>query len=99
MDAVTKRWIRNASDERAAANGYYFDERRGEHVVKFFERFLRLYEGDAAGQAFTPQDWQADLLYRAFGWVKEFAASVKSLRSCRRKTARARRARAWACTY
>jgi phage terminase large subunit-like protein len=84
MDAVTKRWIRNASDERAAANGYYFDERRGEHVVKFFERFLRLYEGDAAGQAFTPQDWQADLLYRAFGWVKDSDFWSKTIRRFRK---------------
>ncbi|MCI0352271.1 MAG: terminase large subunit [Acidobacteriales bacterium] len=69
IDTVTKRWIRNASDERAAANGYRFDESRAEHVVKFFERFLRLYEGEFAGQPFIPQDWQIDVLSRCFGWV------------------------------
>ncbi len=63
-------WIRNAADERAAANGYTFDESKGQRVVDFFKRFLRLYEGEYAGQSFIPQDWQADLLMRAFGWVK-----------------------------
>lgn len=71
MDDLTRRWIRNAADERAAANGCYFDERRGEHVVKFFEQFLHFYEGTGfAGKPFIPQDWQADLLYRVFGWVR-----------------------------
>lgn len=71
MDLTTRQWIRNAADERAVANGCRFDEARGEHVVKFFEKFLRLYEGDFAGQKFIPQDWQADLLYRVFGWVRD----------------------------
>lgn len=70
MDNLSRRWIRNAADERAVANGCYFDERRGEHIVKFFETFLRLYEGEFAGQRFIPQDWQSDLLYRVFGWVR-----------------------------
>lgn len=70
MDEVTKRWIRNASDERAVANGCRFDEARGQHVVSFFEKFLRLYEGEFAGERFVPQDWQADLLMRCFGWVR-----------------------------
>lgn len=69
VNDLTRRWIRNASDERAAFNGCRFDEARAAHVVKFFEKFLRLYEGEFAGQRFVPQDWQADLLSRCFGWV------------------------------
>ncbi|WP_254509879.1 terminase large subunit [Anatilimnocola floriformis] len=70
MDTLTKRWILNAADERAVANGCRFDEKRGQKVVSFFERFLHLYEGEFAGQRFVPQDWQADLLMRCFGWVR-----------------------------
>lgn len=70
IDAVTKRWIRNASDERAASNGCRFDEVRGQHVIDFCERYLRLYEGEHAGQPLVPRDWQREVLMRLFGWVK-----------------------------
>lgn len=83
-DNLTQRWIRNAADERAVTNGCYFDESRGEHVVKFFESFLRLYEGDFAGQRFIPQDWQADLLYRVFGWVRYSAHWQRPVRRFRK---------------
>ena len=71
VDETTKKWIRNAADERAAANGCYFDEAAGQRVVDFFEQFLRLYEGERfAGQPFLLLDWQRDLLMRAFGWLR-----------------------------
>lgn len=70
IDAVTKRWIRNASDERAAANGCRMDESRGLFVIDWIERCCRLYEGETAGQQFTCMPWQRDLLMRLFGWVK-----------------------------
>jgi DNA phosphorothioation-dependent restriction protein DptG len=44
VDSVTARWVRNASDELAIARGCRFDERRGQHVIDFFERFLKLYK-------------------------------------------------------
>lgn len=50
MDAVTKRWIRNPSDERAAKNGCRVDEARGAYAVWWIERYCRLYEGDDAGK-------------------------------------------------
>ena len=70
MDRSTRKWIRNASDERAAANGCRFDERRAAHICEFFPRYLRLYEGEFAGQPFDLQCWQAEALSRAFGWLK-----------------------------
>jgi phage terminase large subunit-like protein len=83
VDSVTARWVRNASDELAIARGCRFDERRGQHVIDFFERFLKLYEGDFAGQSFIPQDWQADLLMRCFGWVfhsEHFGRDIRRFR-------------------
>lgn len=70
VDAVTRRWIRNAADERAAANGCTFDEARGEHVLNFARKYLRLYEGDKAGQVLEPMGWQVEVTMRLFGWVR-----------------------------
>ena len=71
VDALTKRWTRNGSDERAAAEGYRFDERRGQFGVDWMAEYLRLYEGEWAGQPFECRDWQYDATMRLFGWVKE----------------------------
>ena len=70
VDRLTKRWIRNESDERAAAAGYRFDEGRGQFVVDWMAEYLRLYEGEWAGQPFECRDWQLDATLRLFGWVK-----------------------------
>lgn len=49
-DALTTAWIRNPSDERAAANGCRFDVERGLWTVWWIERHCRLYEGEQAGE-------------------------------------------------
>ncbi|KKM65639.1 hypothetical protein LCGC14_1489260 [marine sediment metagenome] len=49
-DRLTKRWIRNESDERAAAAGYRFDAERGAWTVWWIERYCRLYQGEWAGE-------------------------------------------------
>ncbi len=68
LDTTTKRWIRNASDEKAAAAGYVFDESWGQFVVDWMYDHLCLYEGDCAGQPFECVDWQYDVTMRLFGW-------------------------------
>lgn len=68
-DAETRRWIRNASDEKAAGNGCRFEEARGQFVVDWVERYCRLYEGDWAGQPMRLTDWQRDSTLRLFSWV------------------------------
>jgi phage terminase large subunit-like protein len=70
IDKVTRKWIRNASDERAASRGCRFVQSRADHVIEFFAKFLRLYEGDHAGEAFALLPWQVEILSRIFGWVK-----------------------------
>lgn len=89
-DSLTTRWIKNASDERAVANGCRFDERRGQHVIDFAEKYLRLYEGDFAGQPFSPMEWQREAVMRMFGWVKLSARWGREIR-------RFNRASIWAC--
>lgn len=71
-DEVTKRWMRDASDELAVRNGCWFDEARGQFVVDWFRDYLRFYEGECAGQPFdlTVMPWQYELVMRLFGWVR-----------------------------
>ncbi len=83
MDRLTKRWIRDVSDERAARNGCRFDEARANHVCEFFESELVLYEGEQAGQPFRLMEWQVDFLMRLFGWVQhsdQYGRSVRRFR-------------------
>ena len=49
-DAVTRRWVRNRSDELAIENGCRFDVLAGAWAVFWIERYCRLYEGDQAGE-------------------------------------------------
>ncbi len=50
IDRTTKLWIRNRSDELAAANGCKFDPERAAYAVWWIERYCRLYEGDQSGE-------------------------------------------------
>jgi len=67
---ITKRWTRNESDALAVAEGYWFDEARGQFVVDWMAEYLRLYEGDWAGEPFECRDWQYEATMRLFGWVR-----------------------------
>ncbi len=66
---LTRRWIKNASDERAVANGCRFDERRAMHAVEWVQGYCHLYEGDQAGELIELRDWALDFYMRLFGWV------------------------------
>lgn len=70
VDAVTRRWIRNAVDERAAQEGCKFDEERGLFTVDWVQDFCTLYEGDKAGQPMLLDDWQFEYFMQVFGWVR-----------------------------
>lgn len=70
IDHKTKSWIRNVSDERAAAAGCRFDADRGQFVVDWIETYCRLYEGDSAGEPLILLDWARDVVMRLFGWVR-----------------------------
>lgn len=68
VDRITKRWIQNASDERAAREGCRFDLAAAEEVWNFFESWLVLsHEG--TGVPLTLLKWQRDeFLGPLFGW-------------------------------
>ena len=49
MDEITRNWIRDAGDEKAAANGCKMDLLKGGWTVFWIERYCSLYEGEYAG--------------------------------------------------
>jgi phage terminase large subunit-like protein len=53
VEKITRRWIRNVSDEKAFAAGCRFHLERACYVVWWIERYCRLYEG---------QDWAGEPL-------------------------------------
>lgn len=65
-----KKWIKNAHDERAVANGCVFDERAAMNVVDFFATCLRHSKGsDWGGKPFILLPWEIDdVVYPVFGW-------------------------------
>lgn len=69
-DNLTKRWIWNAADERAARDGCRFDEARGQHFVDVCEQYFVLWEGEFAGQPAVCTNWEYDCMMRLFGWVR-----------------------------
>lgn len=48
--------------------GLRFSEERALHVLEFFENFLKLPDGDAAGKPFVLQPWQIFVVASLFGW-------------------------------
>ncbi len=66
----TKQWTRNASDEKAVADGCIFDPSWGQFVVDWLQENLCLYEGEWAGEPFVCHDWQYEVTMRLFGWKK-----------------------------
>lgn len=72
VDDITKRWTRSEADERAVADGHWFDQDAGLHVCQFFERYLRHTMGQHAGKPFELLDWQRDdILMPLFGWKRK----------------------------
>jgi phage terminase large subunit-like protein len=59
---ITTDWTLNASDEKAVANGCWFDPLVGGYVVWWIERYCRLYEGDHAGEPMVLRGLHSDAL-------------------------------------
>lgn len=52
------------------ASEYYFDERAAKVAVLFFERLLKHYKGEWAGQLFKLPPWQHKIIRDIFGWKR-----------------------------
>jgi hypothetical protein len=55
---TTRNWIRNANDEAAVNEGYWFDEKAAKRVCDFFETCLCHTDGEYAGRPFILLDWE-----------------------------------------
>lgn len=84
IDIITKDWIRNASDERAARNGCRFDPDRAQWAINWIQKYCRLYEGEYAGQPLVLKDWALEAVSRIFGWVKYSEDWKREIRRFRR---------------
>jgi phage terminase large subunit-like protein len=84
IDSLTREWIRNASDEKAALNGCRFDGERGQFVVDWIQKCCVLYEGERAGQPMILDDWQYEVTMRLFGWVRWSSDWNREVRRFRR---------------
>jgi phage terminase large subunit-like protein len=58
------------SEAAEAGIDFYFNDRKAEHVVEFFERFLNHSKGRFAGRSFILLPWQRKILEDIFGWVR-----------------------------
>ena len=70
VDSVTKQWIRNANDERAAQEGCRFSEKRGQFAVDWVSNYCHLYEGSQAGKLMVLEDWQYEWFMQLYGWLR-----------------------------
>jgi phage terminase large subunit-like protein len=84
IDKLTREWIRNAADERAAKDGCRFDAERARWAVDWIQKFCYLYEGEFAGQKMVLRDWQLEAVMRIFGWVKRSEEWGREIRRFRR---------------
>lgn len=69
MNAITKAAIRNDSDRRCAAKGYYYDPAAPERYRGFCRNVIRQSKGRWAGKPLELLDWQyEDVIKPVFGW-------------------------------
>lgn len=84
VDKITKRWIKNAADEHAAEHlGMRFDESRVDHLYQCLMDHVVLWEGERAGQFWSPLGWHHETLAPVFGWVRQsehFGREVRRFR-------------------
>ena len=58
-------WLDTAEDD-----GFYLDHKKGMHIIKFFETFLKHTKGEYAGKAFVLSPFQQFTLYNIYGWLE-----------------------------
>jgi len=68
IDADTKNWILDASDERAARAGMVMDLEAAAHHIDWIENNCCLYEGEKAGQLIVLIPAHRLFITRLFGW-------------------------------
>jgi len=73
MPIAPRKKLPRISKAEAIATGkkYYFDPRKAQHAVDFFENFLIHSKGQFAGEPFILLPWQKhDIIEELFGWMR-----------------------------
>lgn len=88
MDALTKSWLRNPADEKAAAAGMKFDLIRAAWNVWWIGRYCRLYEGSHAGEPVVLRGAHSQPLFAsqkawAHGGKTETVQFIRDYMACR----------------
>lgn len=68
MKKPPDKWVRNASDRQAIAEGCYWSQDDADHICDFFETFLSVTTGRLAGEPFKLFPWEREYLSRLNGW-------------------------------
>lgn len=69
-DRKVKRWYRHLAEEiKEPTNEWYYDAARAQHVIDFFQVFLRHSKGRWGGQLIKLELWQMAMLAGLFGFV------------------------------
>lgn len=74
-EIVAGPWVRLACERHlrdrdlGSLRGLTFSDKRADHAIRFFHEFLKLSEGEHAGQPFILQPWQQFILGSLFGWL------------------------------
>lgn len=69
IDPITRHWIRNAADERAAQEGAFFSNERADFTIDWIEYNCIVYEGHLANTPFYLDDWAYECCSQVFGWM------------------------------
>ena len=69
-DAETLSAVATAADDLAVKAGCRFDPERADFACQWMETYLRLYEGDQAGQVLTLLPCWRDFFRALYGWVR-----------------------------
>ena len=55
----------------AHERGYYFNIKKAQKGIDFYEKFLKHWQGSFAGKPFLLEPWQQFIIWNIFGWVDE----------------------------
>jgi phage terminase large subunit-like protein len=63
------RHLRDLQRQDTDGFPYIFDQKRGEHVIRFIQTFCKHFEGEKAGEPLELEPWQQFIIASVFGWV------------------------------
>jgi phage terminase large subunit-like protein len=66
---MTSTTTKKRSSPKPPETGFWFDKKAADHAVTFFSK-LKHSKGEWAGQGFTLEPWQQEIVEQVFGWKR-----------------------------